>query len=53
VEPIRERIDDLMRRYWYEGKRVFRVLAVAVAILLALLLALRGTASCASRAGAA
>jgi hypothetical protein len=32
VEPIRERIDDLMRRYWYEGKRVFRVLAVAVLI---------------------
>jgi hypothetical protein len=37
VEPYRERIEDFMRRYGYEGNRVFRVLAVAVAILLALL----------------
>jgi hypothetical protein len=41
VEPIRDRIDDFIRRYWYEGNRVLRVLAVAVAILLAILLALR------------
>ncbi len=36
MEPIRERIEDFMRRYGYEGNRVLRVLAVAVAILLAL-----------------
>jgi len=43
VEPYRERIEDFIRRWRsrYEGNRVFRVLAVAVAILLALLL-LRG-----------
>lgn len=32
MEPIRERIHNLMRCYWYEGKRVFRVVAVAVLI---------------------
>jgi hypothetical protein len=32
VEPNR-RIEDLLRRYGYEENRVFRVLAVAVAIL--------------------
>ncbi len=37
MEPIRERIEDFIRRYWYEGNWVFRVLAVAVATLLALL----------------
>ena len=37
MEPIRERIEDFLRRYWYEGDWVFRVLAVAVAVLLALL----------------
>jgi hypothetical protein len=39
VEPYRERIEDFIRRWRsrYEGDRVFRVLAVAVAILLALL----------------
>jgi len=37
VEPYRERIEDFMRRYGYEGNRVLRVLMVAVAILLALL----------------
>ena len=36
MEPIRERIEDFMRRYGYEGDRVLRVLAVAVAILLVL-----------------
>ena len=36
MEPLRERIEDFMRRYGYEGNRVLRVLAVAVAILLAL-----------------
>jgi ABC-type glucose/galactose transport system permease subunit len=36
VEPIRERIEDFMRRYGYEGNRMFRALAVAAAILLAL-----------------
>jgi hypothetical protein len=35
VEPNR-RIEDFMRRYGYEENRVFRVLAVAVAILLVL-----------------
>jgi hypothetical protein len=35
VEPNR-RIEDLLRRYGYEENRVFRVLAVAVAILLIL-----------------
>jgi len=33
VEPIRERIEDFIRRYWYEGNRVFRVLAVAVVLV--------------------
>ncbi len=33
MEPIRERIEDFMRRYGYEENRVFRVLAVAVAIV--------------------
>jgi hypothetical protein len=42
VEPIRDRIEDFMRRYWHEGNRVFRVLAVAAAVLMVLLLALRG-----------
>jgi hypothetical protein len=39
VEPYRERIEDFIRRWRsrYEGNRVFRVLAVAVAVLLALL----------------
>jgi hypothetical protein len=32
VEPHRERIEDFMRRYGYEENRVFRVLAVPVAI---------------------
>ena len=34
VEPIRERIDDSLRRWRsrYEGNRVFRVLAVAAVI---------------------
>ena len=41
MEPIRERIEDFMRRYGYEGNRMFRALAVAAAILLAILLALR------------
>jgi hypothetical protein len=43
VEPYRERIEDFIRRWRsrYEGNTVFRVLAVAVAILLAMLLALR------------
>ena len=36
MEPIRERIEGFMRRYGYEGNRVLRVLAVAVAILLVL-----------------
>jgi hypothetical protein len=36
VEPIRERIEDFMRRYGYEENRVLQVLAVAVAILLVL-----------------
>jgi hypothetical protein len=36
VEPIRERIENFMRRYGYEENRVFRVLAVAVAVLLVL-----------------
>jgi hypothetical protein len=36
VEPIRERIEDFIRRYWHEGNRVLRVLAVAAAVLLAL-----------------
>ena len=35
MEPNR-RIEDLLRRYGYEENRVFRVLAVAVAILLIL-----------------
>ena len=43
MEPYRERIEDFMRRYGYEGNRVLRVLAVAVAILLAPLLALRAS----------
>jgi hypothetical protein len=29
VEQGRERIEDFIRRYWHEGNRVFRVLAVA------------------------
>ena len=33
MEPIRERIEDFIRRYWYEGNRVFRVLAVAVVLV--------------------
>jgi hypothetical protein len=37
VEPYRERIEDFIRRHWYERNWVFRVLAVAAAILLALL----------------
>ena len=39
MEPIHERIEDFIRRWRsrYEGNRVFRVLAVAVAIVLALL----------------
>src|SRR5215212_5394950 len=37
VEPYRERIEEFIRRYG-----VFRVLAVAVVVLLAFLLALRG-----------
>ena len=41
VEPYRERIEDFMRRYWREGHRVLRWLAVAVAVLLAILLALQ------------
>jgi len=41
VEPIRERVEDFMRRYEFEG-RVVRVLVVAVAVLLVLLLTLRG-----------
>jgi hypothetical protein len=41
VEPIRERIEEFLQRYWHEQNRVVRVLGVAVAILLALLLALR------------
>jgi hypothetical protein len=36
VEPIRERIADFLRRYWHEGNRVLRALAVAAAILLAM-----------------
>ena len=28
VEPYRERIEDFMRRYWYEGNSVLWVLAV-------------------------
>jgi hypothetical protein len=36
VEPIRERNEAFVRRYGYEGNRVLRVLAVAVAILLVL-----------------
>jgi hypothetical protein len=36
VEPNRERIDDFMRPYGYDENRVFRVLAVTVAILLVL-----------------
>jgi hypothetical protein len=34
VEPYRERIEDFMRRKlrWYEGNRVFRVLAVAILV---------------------
>jgi hypothetical protein len=39
VEPIREKIEDFIRRYGHEGNRVLRVLAVA--ILLTLLLANR------------
>jgi hypothetical protein len=39
VEPIRERIEEFLQRYWHEQNRVVRVLGVAVAILLALLLA--------------
>ena len=41
MEPIRERIEEFLQRYWHEQNRVVRVLGVAVAILLALLLALR------------
>jgi hypothetical protein len=41
VEPVRERIEDFIRRYGHEGNRVLRVLAVAVAILLTVLLANR------------
>jgi hypothetical protein len=41
VEPLRERVEDFMRRYGFEG-RVVRVLVVAVAVLLVLLLTLRG-----------
>ncbi len=39
MEPYRERIEDFIWRWRsrYEGNRVFRVLAVAVAVLLALL----------------
>ncbi len=37
----RERIEEFIRRYWREGNRVLRVLAVAVAVLLALLMARR------------
>ena len=37
----RKRIEEFIRRYWREGNRVLRVLAVAVAVLLALLLARR------------
>ena len=41
MEPYRERIEDLMWHYWYERSRVFRILAVALAILLAYLLTIR------------
>ena len=41
MEPIRERIEDFIRRYGHRGNRVFRGLAVAAAALLALLLARR------------
>ena len=36
VEQGREKIEDFMRRYGFEGTRVLRVLAVAVAMLLVL-----------------
>ena len=32
MEPYRERIEDFIRRYGYEGSRVFRVLAVAAVL---------------------
>ena len=41
MEPIRERVEDFIRRYWYGGNRLLRGLAIAVALLLALLLARR------------
>ena len=33
MEPIRERIEDFMRRYGYEGNRVLRVLAASMLIV--------------------
>jgi hypothetical protein len=41
VEPYRERIEDFMRRYGYEGNRMFRVLAVAIVAIVLVLRALR------------
>jgi hypothetical protein len=41
MEPIRERFEESVRRFWREGNRVVRVAAIAVALLLALLLARR------------
>jgi hypothetical protein len=32
VEPYRQRTEDIIRRYWHEGNRVLRVLAVPAAI---------------------
>ena len=33
MEPIREKIEDFMRRYGYEGNRVLRVLAASMLIV--------------------
>ena len=41
MEPIRERIEDFMRRYGYEANRVLRVLTVAIVAILLALRALR------------
>jgi hypothetical protein len=41
VEPYRERIEDFMRRYWYEGNRALLVLVVVLAVLVAILLVRR------------
>jgi hypothetical protein len=41
MERGREWIEDLLQRYWREGNRLLRVLAIVVVALLALLLARR------------